>query len=218
MRTGNLLTLVKLGIVALGLSLASVCAETPSKMTHAVVQMSGTGISADSFAAKPKTFWRATNQYCRVDEQPDPKKGIDGRLVINEPDAWLINLANNTAKHLLDPGPTFNCKLPIFAMNPEMAKSTVGELEVGRELDFFLAKGAKLVEGPKLSFETKCYELEIGDWTLHLVERVDIKAPILIALSRSDKSYQARYLLWEEAPFKADLFSKPSGVKIEDVK
>jgi hypothetical protein len=187
-------------------------------MAHAIIQMSGSDISGDSFAAKPKTVWRATNQYCRVDEQPDPEKGIDGRLVVNEPDAWLINLANNTAKHLIDPGPTFNCKLPIFAMDSEIVKSKVGELEVGRELDFFHGNGAQLVDGPKLSFEAKYYELKVGDWVLHLVERVDIHAPILISLSRGDKTYQARYLLWEQVPFKADLFATPIGVKLEEVK
>jgi len=37
-------------------------------------------------------------------------------------------LADNTAKHVLDRGPTFNCKLPIFAMDEEMAKSKIGKL------------------------------------------------------------------------------------------
>ena len=204
--------------LVLALPRVAVCAEKPSKMTHAIVQMSGTDISADSFFAKPKTLWRASNQYCRVDEEPDPDKGIHGRLVINEPDAWLINLADNTAKHMLDPGPTFNCRLPIFAMDAEMAKSKIGELEVGRELVFFHANGARLIEGPKLQFETNYYELTIGDSVLRLVERVDIHAPILIGLARGDKEYKARYLLWDEVPFKADLFEKPTGVETKEVK
>ena len=198
-------------------------AETPSKMIHAIVQMSGTDISTDSFFAKPKIFWRASNQYCRVDEEPDPKNGIHGRLIMNEPDAWLINSADNTAKHVLDRGPTFNCKLPIFAMDEQMATSKIGELEIGRELDFFHANGAKLIECPKLQFEANCYELGIADSVLRLVERVEIHAPILIGLAQGGlaqggKLYQARYLLWEEAPFKADLFAQPTGVKIEESK
>ena len=207
-------------VVTLGLVLrhTGVCAETPSKMTHAIVQMSGTDISADSFSAKPKVFWRASNQYCRVDEEPDRQKGIHGRMVISEPDAWLINLLDKTAKHLLDRGPTFNCRLPIFAMDEEMLKSKIGELEIGRELDFFHANGAKLITGPKLHFEANYYELRIADSVLHLVERVDIRAPILIGLVRGDKTYEARYLLWDEVPFNADLFAKPTGVKIEEVK
>ncbi len=199
-------------------SLTSVCANTPSKMTHAIIQMSGTDISEDSFSAKPKTFWRASNQYCRVDEEPDTANGIHGRLLINEPDAWLINLADNSAKHILDTGPTFNCKLPIFAMDPEMAKSKIGELEVGRELDFFQANGAKRIEGPKLEFEANYYELQLGDFVLRLVERVDIRAPILIGLVHGEKLYKARYLLWEEVPFKQDLFAKPTGLRVQEAK
>jgi hypothetical protein len=127
-------------------------AEMPTKMTHLIVQMSGTDIPVGSFAAKPKVYWRALNQYCRVDEERDPENGIHGTLVMNEPDVWMVNLADNTAKHLVDQGPTFNCKLPIFAFDPEMAKSKIGELEFGRELEFFRANGAKPVDGPKLEF------------------------------------------------------------------
>ena len=195
-----------------------VCADTPSKMIHAIVQMSGTDIADESFAAKPKKFWRASNQYCRVDEELDPANGIHGRLVFNEPDAWLINLADQTAKHVIDPGPTFNCRLPIFAFDAETTKGKIGELEIGRELDFFHTNGAKLIDGPKLSFEANYYELKIADSVLRLVERVDIHAPILIVLVQGDKLYKARYLLWDEVPFKADLFAKPTGVKIEEAK
>jgi hypothetical protein len=212
---------LRLGLVimlALGLPRTGVCADAPSKMIHAIVQMSGSDISAESFSAKPKTFWRASDQYCRIDEEPDPEQGIHGRLVVNEPDAWLINLANQTAKHVLDPGPTFNCKVPIFAFDAETAKSKIGELEIGRELEFFHANGGKLIEGPKLEFEANYYELKIADSVLRLVERVDIHAPILIGFVRGDKVYEARYLLWGEVPFKVDLFAKPTGVKIEEAK
>jgi hypothetical protein len=188
-------------------------------MTHAIVQMSGGDIVAGSFSAKPKTFWRASNRYCRIDEEPDPEKGIHGRMLIKEPDAWLINLADNSAKHLLDHGPTFNCRLPIFAFDPETSKGKLGELEIGRELAFFQANGAKSIEGPKLSFKANYYELTIGDAVLRLVERSDLHTPIMIVLQRGDKLYQARYLLWDDhEPFKADLFTIPLGLKIEEVK
>jgi hypothetical protein len=198
----------------------SFCADSaPAKMTHVIAQMSGPNISADSFAAKPKVYWRASNQYCRIDEEPDPEKGIHGRIIMNEPDAWLVNLADNTAKHLLDTGPTFNCRLPIFPIDMETAKSKVGELEFGRELAFFRDNGAKSIEGPKLEFQANYYELMIGDSVLKLVERADIHAPILIGLIRGDKAFWVRYLLWDDqVPFKADLFAKPTGMKVEEPK
>jgi len=89
-------------VLTLALVRVSVCADSaPTKRTHVIAQMSGPNISADSFAAKPKIYWRASNQYCRIDEEPDTEKGIHGRIIMNEPDAWLVNLADNTAKHLL---------------------------------------------------------------------------------------------------------------------
>jgi hypothetical protein len=207
-------------MIILTLLRAGVCADSgPAKMTHVIVQMSGTDIPTDSFAAKPKVYRRASNRYCRVDEEPDPEKGIHGRMVINEPDAWLVNLADNTAKHLVDHGPTFNCRLPIFANDPDAMKSKIGELEFGRELAFFRDNGAKPVEGPKLEFKANYYELVIGDSVLRLIERADIHAPILIGLVRGDKALSVRYLLWDDqVPFKADLFAKPTGVKVEDAK
>jgi hypothetical protein len=214
-------TLLKLSVMAMllpALAELGTCADNPAKMIHAAVQMSGSDIPGDSFFNKPKVFWRASNRYCRVDEEPDPDRGIHGRLVMNEPDAWLINLADHTAKHVLDKGPTFNCRLPIFAIDLEMARSKIAELEIGHELEFFDANGAKLVDGPKLEFDAKYYELQVGDSTLRLVERVDIHAPIMIGLLRGDKLYTARYLLWEEVPFREDLFAKPTGVAIEETK
>jgi hypothetical protein len=205
-------------VVVLASSNLVIAADPPQKMIHAIIQMSGSDITSDSFSAKPKTFWRAANKYCRVDEEPDAANGIHGRLVVDEPDAWLINLQDNTAKHLLDHGPTFNCKLPIFAFDQEMAKSKIGSLEVGHELEFFRENGATRIDGPKLQFEANYYALDIDGWGLRLVERVDIHAPIMIGLMRGEKLYQARYLLWEEVPFDPQLFAKPADVKVQEVK
>ena len=191
---------------------------TTAKMTHIVARMSGTDIDPDSFAAKPKVYWRAGNRYCRIDEEPDPKNNIQGRTIINEPDAWLINLANGTAKHSVDQGPTFNCRLPIFAFDQEMVKSEIGRLEFGQELQFFRRNGAKLVKGPKLDFPTNFYELTIGDTALRLVERADIHVPILVGLVRGNSVIEVHYFLWEETPFRNDLFAPPADVEIEQVK
>lgn len=194
--------------------------NAPSKMTHLIVQMSGTDIPAGSFAGRPKTMWRASNSYCRIDEEPDPEQGLHLRTIMNEPDAWLVDLANNRAKHMVDPGPTFNCRMPIFAFDMATAKSKVGELEFGHELEFFQKNGAKKVDGPDLKgFKANYYELMVDGAVLKLVERVDIHAPILIGLVQAARVTTARYLLWDDqVPFNADLFAKPTGVKIEEVK
>jgi hypothetical protein len=138
---------------------------------------------------------------------------------VNEPDSWLVNLANNSAKHVVDQVPTFNCRLPVFAFSPEMVKSKLGELEFGRELNFFKDNNARVVDGPKLEFITNYYELTIGDAVLRLVERADIHAPLMIGLLQNNKVTRVRYLLWDdEVPFKADVFARPSNVSIEETR
>jgi hypothetical protein len=208
-------------LVMLLVSGSGFCADDPPRtMIHVIVQLSGTDIPEGSFAGKPKTLWRATNSYCRSDEEPDPAQGLHLSIIMNEPDSWLVDLANNRAKHMVDPGPTFNCRLPIFAFSMELLKSKVGGLEYGHELEFFQKNGAKQVDGPELkSFKANYYEVALDGMVLKLVERVDIHAPILISLLQGEKVTSVRYLLWEDQiPFKADLFAKPTGVSIEEVK
>lgn len=205
-------------LVSLVLSPAFCAGGAPAMMTHIVVRLSGTGISNNSFTAKPKVYWRAGTRYCRVDEEPDPENGIHGRTVVNEPDAWLIDLADHTAKHILDKGPTFNCRLPIFANDPEALKSKLGELEFGRELDFFQSNGAEQIDGPRLEFKANYYKVTIGDSVLTLVERMDIHAPIFIGLVRGEKTTEVHYLLWDDRErFKPDLFAVPTDVKVQEV-
>jgi hypothetical protein len=38
-----------------------------------------------------------------------------GSLIMNEPDSWMVNELDKTARHIIHPGPTFNCRMPIFA-------------------------------------------------------------------------------------------------------
>jgi hypothetical protein len=186
-------------------------------MVHVIAQYSGDDIAPGSFFAKPKTYFRAANSFCRSEEEPDPEQNLHLVIVINEPDTWLIDLANNRAKHMVDPGPTYNCRLPVFAFSQAMATGKIGELEFGRELDFFRTHGAKQVEGPVLtSFKALYYELKVDDATFELVEREDIRAPIMIALIQGEKMTRVRYSLWEELPFRAELFAKPAGLKVEE--
>jgi hypothetical protein len=115
-------------------------------MTKMVVQLQSSEVPADSFAAKPKTMFRAGTQFCRVEEAPDPEHGIHGVMITNEPDAWMVNLETKSAQHMVDPGPTFNCHMPIFARLhsdlPEEEARQIGRLEFGFELEFFKSQGA----------------------------------------------------------------------------
>jgi hypothetical protein len=112
-------------------------------MTKVEVFLEGPDIPAGSFATKPKVMYRAGTRYCRTEEAPDPENGIHGLAIVNEPDYWMVNLLKKTAQHAVDPGPTFNCHLPIF---PDTEK----DLEFGFELEYFKKKGAIPQKGPVL--------------------------------------------------------------------
>jgi hypothetical protein len=79
---------------------------SPGTMTKLVVRLQSPDVPEASFAAQPKTMYRAGTRYCRIEELPDTEHGIQGLVVINEPDIWLVNLLAKTAQHQLDPGPT----------------------------------------------------------------------------------------------------------------
>ena len=91
---------------------------TPKTMTKIEAHLEGPQVMADSFSAKPKVIYRADTRYCRLEEAQDTENKIHGLLIVNEPDAWMVNLYNKSAQHMVDPGPTFNCKLPIIVSYP----------------------------------------------------------------------------------------------------
>jgi hypothetical protein len=202
--------------IAGALCASSFAQDPPKQMTKVVVQLQSPQIPADSFAAKPKTMYRAGSRYCRVEEEPDAKNGIHGLMVINEPDFWITNLMTKTARHGVDPGPTFNCHLPLFEDDPD--KEAVG-LEFGLEMEFFKAKGASPHEGAVLqSKKTTQYQIEIGSSKLALFTYGTPEIPLAVGRVRGDKGEIYWYSGYGQVPFDVKLFAKPEGMKIEEMK
>jgi hypothetical protein len=190
--------------------------ERPKTMTKLEVQLQGPDIPADSFVAKPRVMYRAGSRYCRIEEAPDPDRGLHGLLILNEPDYWMTNLATKTARHGVDPGPTFNCHLPMFANDPD--KEAAG-LEFGLEMEFFKGKGAKPAEGPVLQGKkTTKYEVENGSSKLALFTYGDPERPLGVGRVRGDKGEVYWYSGYGQLPFDAMLFAKPEGMKVEEIK
>ena len=138
------------------LSIFTAYAEDPPKtMIELTVKRESPEIPKDSFAAQAKRMYRAGTGFCRIEENPDLENGIHGLVIMNEPDSWLINRLSKTAKHMVDPGPTFNCRMPIFATAEEIKsaddinKPSV-QLEFGRELEYFRPKSSAPTPGPEL--------------------------------------------------------------------
>lgn len=192
-------------------------------MTTLVVQLQSPDVPEGSFAAKPKTMFRAGTQFCRVEEQPDPEHRIHGVMIINEPDVWMVNLFAKSAKHFVDPGPTFNCRMPMFAGRlqdlPEAESKRLGELEFGKEMEFFKSNGATPQPGMVLQTkQTILYRLQFGESIVALFTYGTPERPLAVAWSRGEKREIFWFSEYEQADFDAKLFAKPEHVQIEDMK
>ncbi|MDP8979287.1 MAG: hypothetical protein M3O35_01705 [Acidobacteriota bacterium] len=113
-------TVLILVLVCCGVALAE---DAPATMTRLTVKIESPEIPKDSFAAQAKRMYRAGSRYCRIEENPDLEHGIHGLIIINEPDSWMINRLHKTARHMVDPGPTYNCRMPIFVNGDEVKSS-----------------------------------------------------------------------------------------------
>jgi hypothetical protein len=197
--------------------------QLPDTMTKLTVRLQSPEVPEDSFAAKPKIMYRAGNRYCRTEELPDHEHGIHGLMIINEPDVWMVNLFTKTAQHFVDPGPTFNCRMPMFIgerLKPDDdMKNPLLDLEFGRELAYFKDKGATPKEGPVLQGKpTTVYMAQAGDSKLFLFTTGTPERPWAVARQHGDTREIYWYGTYEQIPFDSKLFVKPEAVKIEDSK
>lgn len=197
-------------------------ADSTQTMMKLSVRIQSPNVPEGSFGAKPKVMYRAGNRYCRTEEMADPEHGIHGLMIINEPDIWMVNLLTNTARHLVDPGPTFNCRMPIFIYGEDVKsagdlKNPLFELEFGRELEYFKGKGAPPNDGPVLQGKaTKAYSIEAGDSRLFLFTIGTPERPLAVARQHNGAREIYWYGVYEEVPFDSKLFARPTGVEIEE--
>lgn len=209
---------------ALVTAAALLAEEHPQMMTKLVVRLQSPNVAQDSFAGKPKVIYRAGTGYCRIEELPDEEHGIHGIMIINEPDTWMVNLLAKEAQHYLDPGPTFNCRLPIFVSGENVKsagdlKKPSFDLEFGREIAYFEGKGMKSTEGPVLQDKpTRAYWSNAGDAQLFLFTTGTPERPWAVVRQRGNAREMYWYAAYEQLPFDSKLFVKPTDVKIEDVK
>lgn len=211
--TKQLLAGIAIGAFLTGSAAPDAAAAQASKrMTRVVVVWTANGIPHDPFAERPKTMTRATNQYCRIDLEEDSKRHRLEVAIANEPQMWDVNLLTKTADHFLDPGPTFNCHLPIFGVDAAALGPEIGKLEFGREPEFFTARHARLsvVNGKPT------YELRLENRVLRLNEDSQHR-PISLQVTYEGKVQNIRYVDWRnDLPFDAGLFVPPPETAVTE--
>ncbi len=192
---------------------------TPKTMTKIVVRLESAEVREGSYAAKPRTFYRGAERFCRVEEAADPDNDIAGVVIMAEPDVWMVNLATKQGRHMVVPGP--RCRLPIFTLDeiksaPDL-KQPLLDLEFGREVAFFKKKAGQPQAGPMLQGKpTNLYTVKLGDLEILLFSGGSPEVPLAVVLKKASGEYTYAYDSYEELPFNAKLFSKPDGVAIRE--
>jgi len=186
-------------------------------MTKIVFRRISPEIATESFAAKPKTLFIAGETHTRIEEEPDPSRGIHGLGITAERDTWMINLFNRHGQHMVDSGPTF---VVHFNILPRKAPEVFAGLEYGKEVQFFRAHravslGVQEIEGQRCDVS----EFKEGDYRLLLYASAVTRKPFRMDIYRAGKfDFAVRYLSYEtDLPFDARLFKPPEGVAISEV-
>src|SRR5262245_32093099 len=191
----------------------------PEQMVRVVVRDATPGVPRDSFAARPKTYYRLGTKYGRVEEVADPEHGIHGLAVVSEPDLWMVNLMTKTGQHIVDTGAPYHFHAPVHTGegDPEFVKS----YELGCEFEYMKTKAS----GPPKPFELDGRTLEAymaaeGEYLLVLVVDPNTKHPFASMLRKAGKVVCfLRYVAYETG-LKPDLslFAPPAGITFTEGK
>ncbi len=152
---------------------ATTCA--PAQLVHIAITNVTPGIDSASFAAQVKNYYRTGSDKLRIEEALDVTNNIHGVIVVAEPDIWMANLYDGTGKHIVDPGPTFFAKAPVFGTS--LSGKLIG-LEFGCEADFIAANAPKPVRVEQvggIAFDV--YRIEDGSDAVEILEKSGTSVP-----------------------------------------
>jgi hypothetical protein len=216
----------KLFLLLIATAFVALRAETAEpSMTKIVTRMISPRVAQDSFAAKPKTLYRAGEKYARVEEQLDSEHGIHGLMITNEPNAWMINLTDKTGRHIVDPGPSFVMHAPVFWAAKQKGQpdpdKEFKDLEFGSEAQFFRQHGARDIGTRKVDGkDCKAFSIKSGsrEVTLFLASNGD--KPYQIDIMKDGKlDFSVRYISYDtNLAFQRSLFEPTKDVKITEAK
>ncbi len=196
--------------------------QTPERMTRLAVRFQSPEVPANSFGAKPKLIYRGGDRYCRVEEAADIEHRIQALAIINEPDAWFVNLVTKTGRHKVDSASTQVCHLPLFAQDENRSPNREAHalrkaLEFGREISYFQALGISPTNGPILFGKpTRAYTFEDRDFRLQLFTTGVSEHPLVVARTSGSRQEFYFYDAFEEIPFDPNLFVKPLRITIQE--
>jgi hypothetical protein len=200
--------------LALGFCASGAHAEAcaPPSLTRIVTREVTPQLAPTHFARLPKTLYRLGAGKARLEEAPDKVQGVQVLAVIAEPDIWFADLAQKTGRHMVDPGPTYDVHMPLFAGAglPE----AIAAIEFGCEAEFVRARmpkaaGELVVAGRK----ARAHVLRQAGYEMRIV--LDgAERPLEASLRRGDELLMSiAYDAFETGlPGDPGLFAPPQGV------
>jgi len=188
-------------------------------MTKMVVRLSGPGIAPGSFAALPKTIFRAEDRYARIEDPPDAKQHLQKLTIIAGTEAYSINLTDHSGTHATNHGNSRDLHLPIvLPFDPKHQLGRLDQIEFGAENEFFEAAKAIKVPGPTINAKpTDAFELPAAEGSAQLVVRRATNNPIFLKWRTPEGLFQYEYITYEDVPFDKSLFAKPGGVRWREI-
>jgi hypothetical protein len=170
-------------------------------------------IKPGSFEGSVRKLWRYGDSYARLEEAPNPQTGIHGLLITKAPNSYLINRYTKVARHVVDPGPTYNVVIPVF---PSERDGKLKGLQMGRELAFFQANGAvPLPDEPIDTAMCSVLRAKVEESEIKLFLDKDSKQPRQVWIRNSRSEYAVRYVRYRtDLPLDLSLFSVPKDVQV----
>lgn len=196
------------------LALPAARGDDGAKMTVIEFRYVASWIQPDSFDASVRKLWRVGDRFLRMEEPLNVARSVQGLLIANAPDSWVVDLVSKRARHTVDPGPTYDVIFPVF---PAGAPAAFARLQMGREATFFRDRAA--TAGPPETLDgIDCDVLLLDEGTaeVKLWLRKDNGHPLQISLRTAQVEYAVRYERYDlDEPADMTLFARPEGVEMQ---
>lgn len=193
--------------------------KPPDTMIKMVVRLMGPQVKPGSPAALPRVIYRAGPHYARIEDPPDARQQMQKLTIIAEPDAYSVNLIDKKGTHAIDQGGPNDLHVPVvLPFDPKHMLTNLDRLEFGDEFDFFQDAHAVKEAGPIINAKpTDAYVVKTAEGTATLVVKSGTQVPITLSWQTKDGPYTYEYISYEEIPFDAGLFTKPTGITYREI-